>query len=438
MDIYNADLHIHSPHSIAVSKNLNLDTMLETCRKKGLNILGTGDILQPEWLKYMENNLEKNNDGAYYYKDAYFILQTEIEDMESVHEVVLLPDFDSVKELQKRLKPYSKNIFDEWGGRPRVNLPPPELVDVVTDVGGLIGPAHAFTPFKAIFRQNKFETLEACYQDAVKKVDFVELGLSANTELADQLECLKNITFLSNSDAHSQGPRSLGREFNRFEIESPSFEEIELALKRKNHRRITLNAGLYPKLGKYYNMFCNKCRRRVIFKKIKRNTNISSIFNQYSITDNFIIFSSPEPEKAKKDYILKVANNKMTCPACQEKTGKKIKIKLGVSERINVISSYDQPQHPNHRPPYINAIPLIDIIRSVKGIKSPNSKTVLNLYNKMIDELGNEFEILIDSPINQIKNFDANIASVINTFRNNKIEYTPGGGGTYGSIKFDL
>ena len=110
MKKFNADLHIHSPHSIAVSKSLNLDTMLDTCKKKGLNILGTGDILQPEWFKYMESNLKKEQDGSFSYKDVFFILQTEIEDMESVHEVVLLPDFDSVKELQKRLKPYSKNI----------------------------------------------------------------------------------------------------------------------------------------------------------------------------------------------------------------------------------------------------------------------------------------------------------------------------------------
>ncbi len=80
MKIYNADLHIHSPHSIAVSKSLNLDTMVETCKKKGLDILGTGDILQPDWLKYMEDNLEKDKDGAFSYKGINFILQTEIED----------------------------------------------------------------------------------------------------------------------------------------------------------------------------------------------------------------------------------------------------------------------------------------------------------------------------------------------------------------------
>ncbi|HEY0089313.1 MAG TPA: endonuclease Q family protein, partial [Candidatus Lokiarchaeia archaeon] len=264
MNIYNADLHIHSPHSIAVSKSLNLDTMYETCKKKNLNILGTGDILQPAWLKYMEANLEKNQDDAYCFKDIYFILQTEIEDDQNIHEVILLPDFDAVKVLQKKLEPHSKNILNEWGGRPRVNLSPSELVELVSDSGGLIGPAHAFTPFKSIFRQNKFATLQECYQDAVKNVSFIELGLSANTDLADRLNCLKDITFLSNSDAHSQDPRSLGREFNKFDVDNPSFEEILLAIKRKESRKIILNVGLHPKLGKYYNMFCNKCRRRII------------------------------------------------------------------------------------------------------------------------------------------------------------------------------
>ncbi|MHA2400893.1 MAG: phosphotransferase, partial [Promethearchaeota archaeon] len=185
MDIFNADLHIHSPHSIAVSKSLNLDTMLETCKKKGLNILGTGDILQPDWLKYIESSLKKENNGSFSYRDIFFILQTEIEDIESIHHLVLIPNFNSVREIQNKLKPYSKNILDEWGGRPRVNLSPPELVDVITDSGGIIGPAHAFTPFKSIFRQGKFETLQECYQDATDKVYFLELGLSANTNLAD-------------------------------------------------------------------------------------------------------------------------------------------------------------------------------------------------------------------------------------------------------------
>ncbi|GAG28937.1 unnamed protein product, partial [marine sediment metagenome] len=247
-----------------------------------------------------------------------------------------------------------KNILGEWGGRPRVNLPPAELVDVITDLGAVIGPAHAFTPFRAIFRQNKYATLEQCYQDAVKKVKFLELGLSANTDLADKLDSLKNISFLSNSDAHSESPRSLGREFNKIKMEDPSFDELVLALERKNQRKIELNVGLNPKLGKYYNMFCNKCRRRVMFGKSEKTGN--TLFNEYTISEEFIKIVSENPLNARKEYINNVSKGKIVCPACKEKINKNIKIKLGVSERIDVISTSDEPIHPNHRPPYINAV----------------------------------------------------------------------------------
>ncbi len=436
MKIYNADLHIHSPYSIAVSQSLSLDTMLETCRKKGLNILGTGDVLQPDWLKYLESHLKKDKGGAYIYKDVFFILQTEIEDQESIHQVVLFPDFASVREVQEKLKPFSKNILNRWGGRPRVNLSPAELVDIIVDSGGLIGPAHAFTPFKAVFRQNKFKTLKDCYQDAVNKVHFLELGLSANTDLADRMEDLKNISFLSNSDAHSQDPRSLGREFNKFDIDNPSFEEILLAITRKNGRKITLNVGLHPKLGKYYTMFCNKCRRRILFKKAKKSLDFG--FSQHTSTENFVIFYSSDPASMKQQYIEQVSINKMICPVCKDELKKNFKLKLGVSERIDVISTYKVPNHPDHRPNYINAIPLIDIIRSVRGIKSTSSKTVLKTYNEIIEKLGKELEILINIPINKIKIVNKDVANVISAFRNNEINYTPGGGGTYGQIKLDL
>ncbi len=109
-----------------------------------------------------------------------------------------------------------------------------------------------------------------------------------------------------------------------------------------------------------------------------------------------------------------------------------------MSERIEKISTREEPKHPDHRPNYIDAIPLVDIIRSVKGIKSSTSKTVLNAYNKIIQELGKEFEILIDIPISKIEEFDPTIASVIKALRNSEIEYIPGGGGTYGQFNFEM
>jgi len=113
-------------------------------------------------------------------------------------------------------------------------------------------------------------------------------------------------------------------------------------------------------------------------------------------------------------------------------------VKLGVSERIEVISTSVEPIHPNHRPPYVNAVPLMDIIRAVKKIKSTSSVTVLKLYDKLLDELGTEYDILIDKEIEEIKKSDANIAIIIEAIRLNNVEYTPGGGGTYGQIQLDL
>lgn len=436
MEFFNADLHIHSPHSIAVSKSLNLDTMIETSRKKGLHILGTGDILQPDWFKYMQQNLTKNKDHSFSYKGTFFILQTEIEDEENIHHVILFPDFQSVLEIQKILASHSKNIYGEWGGRPRVNLSPPELVDKIDDSGAILGPAHAFTPFKAIFRQNRYKTIQECYQDSWKKVPFLELGLSANTELADRLNSLNSITFLSNSDAHSEGSRSLGREFNKFEIEAPSFEEILSALTRKSDRKVVLNVGLHPKLGKYYKMFCNKCRRRILFSQ---STSKNDLFlNNYKISDDFITYSVQDPQKAKSEYITNVSNEKKICPACKEEIKKNYKIKLGVSERIEVISTQDKPIHPPHRPPYINAIPLFDILRSIKKIKSASSRTIINLYNSLITKFGTEYSLLLDEPIESIEQENTELATVIKAMRNEEIEYAPGGGGTYGHIKLGI
>jgi len=66
------------------------------------------------------------------------------------------------------------------------------------------------------------------------------------------------------------------------------------------------------------------------------------------------------------------------------------------------------------------------------------SKTVLNVYDEIIQELGHEFEILINNPISKIEEFDTTIASIINALRNNEVKYTPGGGGTYGQFNFEI
>jgi uncharacterized protein (TIGR00375 family) len=458
MQIYDTDLHIHSPHSIAVSQKLNLDTMNETAGKKGLNILGTGDITQPDWRKYLKEKLKFEN-GIYSYKDLSFIIQTELEDNDSIHHVVLLPDLTSADRLQEILSPHVKNIDGRWAGRPHVNKSPAEIVEFIEDVGGITGPAHAFTPFKSIFRQGKYSTLEEAYGTAYKKVAFLELGLSADTNLADRMESLKDITFLSNSDAHSEGVQSLGREFNRIQIEEPTFEEIRKAMFRRRDRKVVLNVGLEPLLGKYFIMFCKKCRRRVrrsIVSQKKESKNPFDLFktNKPSFDANFNYYEFPNA-KAEQDFLKLTANKENLCPACKSKINskkskgnhfaakkpKKIsypKLALGVSERINSIATWDIPHHPDHRPPYLDIVPLVEIIRKLKGVKNSKAKSVQNLYNQIISENESEFNILVDLDIEKLKKFEnGKLATVINAFRTRKIEYIPGGGGVFGEISID-
>ncbi len=63
---------------------------------------------------------------------------------------------------------------------------------------------------------------------------------------------------------------------------------------------------------------------------------------------------------------------------------------------------------------------------------------MLNDYSNIIKNLGVEFEILINTPLNKIEEYNENIASVIGAIRNNEVKYTPGGGGTYGQINLKI
>ncbi|MHA1714640.1 MAG: endonuclease Q family protein [Promethearchaeota archaeon] len=426
---------------------MDLPNLVLGARQKGLQLVGTGDCFQPEWMKYLKSNLAREN-GEHKYKDINFILQTEIES-DSIHQIIIFPDFETVDVVKKKFLKHSSNINGRWGGRPVVKLPLPEIVEVVDDAGALIGPAHAFTPFKSIFKQGKYSSLKDAYGSKVKYVHFLELGLSANSDYADRIKDLHGVTFLSNSDAHSPSPRSLGREFNTFLAESLEFEEIEMAIRRKNGRKFTRNVGLDPRLGKYNVLFCLKCRRRVILKlknRVDRDTGINLV-NSIKFDDE-IIEIEINSNKQRMDYLKAVEKGKILCPACLS-VKKKSKIKLGVSERIELIADTPMGVHPPHRPPYINIVPLTEILRVAMKIKSKTSTTLGKIYNDIIDRHGPEIHLLLEIDLDELSKSDLQvkykkykdlfkrIKLIIETFRENKVSFKPGGGGTFGELIFE-
>jgi len=381
--IVNADLHIHSRFSMAVSQKMTLSVLSKEAAKKGVALVGTGDCLHPVWLKEIKE-MQKIDDGTFELNKTRFILTTEVEDRNRVHHLIFFPSVSSVEEFIEKIKDKTKLEID---GRPKLWLSGEEIAEYAKDVDALIGPSHAFTPWTAMYAYH--DSLKGCYGDLADYVSFAELGLSADSDYADRIKELKRLTFLTNSDAHSPYPLRLAREFNRFEIEEANFESIKNAILRKKGK-IILNVGLPPQEGKYNESACIKCYRHY--------TMIEAVMKKW----------------------------RCTCGGT---------IKKGVKDRVEELSDYPEPNHPDYRPKYLHLIPLAEIIAKALDT-TPLTKTVFAEWNNLIKKFGNEVRILVDAGMDEIAaSTNEKIAGAIQAFKGNKVIIHPGGGGRYGRIE---
>ena len=377
--LVNADLHIHGCFSMATSKDMLIENIAPKSLEKGLKLVGTGDAFHPKWLDIIEESTEYKGDGIYSRGDCDFVLTTEVEGKHKIHHVIIIPNLDIARELSDKLVSSNKYV----DGRPRTPLGGAELLELVREYDCMIGPAHSFTPWTGMYKSH--DSIYDCYE---KRPDFLELGLSADTDMADCIKELSDFVFLSNSDAHSPWPHRLGREFNQIEMKDISYSSLKDAFK---HKTIKANYGMLPNLGKYHMTACTKCHKIV------------------------------DPIEAKE--------NKMTC-SCGGK------IKKGVDYRISEIADYKEPKHPSHRPPYVHLMPLAEIISMVydKGI---TTKTVQGVWQKLTDSFGPEIEVLINTPLEDIGRVDDKVSLAIEGFRDKTLNIVPGGGGKYGEISFN-
>ncbi len=377
----NTDLHIHSKYARAVSQKMEIPILAEQAKLKGVQLVGTGDCLHKKWLEHLEKNLE--GDGIYKYESTKFILQTEVQDKNRVHHVIFLPNFTKAYELREKFSRFSKDI--DADGRPWLYLNGKEIAKKTLECDGLIGPAHAFTPYFGLYAH--FDSLKDCYGEFVDKLSFLELGLSADSYIADKISYLHNLTFLSNSDSHSPSPLRLAREFNRMKLNQLNFEEFRKVFQQGEENKVTLNAGFHPKHGKYHLTRCKNC---LLFYKL---------------------------EDAKKQN--------WRCGNCGGV------IKKGVKDLIEELA--DSEGNPE-RPKYIHIYPLTEIIATAHNIKSFFSKYVKEIWDKFIENFDNEIKVLIDVPVEELEKIDKRVAQYIKAFRNDEIEQIPGGAGEYGKL----
>lgn len=369
---------------MATSKNMTPLVMAPQAKLKGLDVVATGDALHQKYLKLIEDTTEESSEGIFSIKpdlnaeetaESKFILTTEVEDMKRVHHLIIFPSIEAVKETRNKLR---GNM--DADGRPRIRMKGHEIMEVAHEAGCIIGPAHAFTPWTSIYKA--YDSLSECYGESP---DFLELGLSADSDMADKIEELQDLSFLTNSDAHSPWPHRLGREFNEMEVKNLTFNGIKDSIA---NNKITANYGFDPRLGKYHVTACSKCHVK------------------YDVED--------------------AIKMKMKCPCGG-------RIKKGVDYRIHELSTWDEPHHPLHRPPYIHILPLAEIISITHG-KGVTTIFVQKIWKDMINNFENEINALIHAPIEEVIAVDPGVATVIDSFRKGTLEINSGGGGRYGEI----
>ncbi|MDD4497678.1 MAG: endonuclease Q family protein [Methanosarcinaceae archaeon] len=380
----NADLHLHSKYSMACSRKMELSTIAREASKKGMDLIGTGDCVHPKWLAGIKAAAQ--SDEEIRIGNTFFIPTTEIEDKKRVHHLLILPSISKAEELAERLGRFGDLAAD---GRPTVALEGVELAEIAKDLGALIGPCHAFTPWTALYAYH--DSLESCYGDMTDYVSFLELGLSADSDYADRIGELQHLTFLSNSDAHSPWTNKLAREFTCFEVPEISFEGLEKAILRKEGYGPTLNVGFFPQEGKYNLSACIKC------------------FTYYSLGD--------------------ATACGWHCPDCGGR------IKKGVADRVAELADFEEPRHPEHRPPYMHLIPLSEIIQMTLGHASIRTKGVQTAWNALIERFGNEVEALVYAEPSELGIVDERIVRAILAFREGDVSIQPGGGGQYGWVE---
>jgi uncharacterized protein (TIGR00375 family) len=385
---FNCDLHFHGLYSGGVSKNMTIPVIAEQARLKGLHVCSTADITHEKWLAHARESIAEEGNGCFKAKNAevHFIVGTEIQCSDLVHNLVFLPDLSEAENLREKIKNFG--ILDSWGcGRPRLRLSSEMLAEKVSECNGIIGPAHAFTPYFSVYAH--FDSAAACYKSQAKNIHFIELGLSADSYFADLIPDNHNYQFLTCSDAHSPWPHRIGREFTRIKMREPSFKELEKALEKKDEKIVTLNAGLDPREGKYHLTACNDCHERHEMREAERL--------------------------------------RWKCVRCGGA------IKRGVRDRITMLAGGNMlEKHPAFRPPYLHLLPLAEIIQIALGAKKVEDNKVQALWRDFVDRFGNEISALVDAPPEELAKVDARVAENVAAFRKGLVFYIPGGGGEYG------
>lgn len=405
--MYIGDLHIHSRYSRATSKECTPEHLDLWARRKGIHIVGTGDFTHPAWREELGEKLEPAEDGLYVLRDEFrirdggipdeivprFVVTGEISSIykkngrvRKVHSLILLPGLEDAQRISTRLEQIG-NIHSD--GRPILGLDCHDLLEIVLELcpDAVYVPAHIWTPHFSLFGAfSGFDTVEECFGDLTPYVHAVETGLSSDPPMNWRVSALDRFQLISNSDAHS--PAKLGREANLFDMPL-SYEGLSRAIQAGDGLKGTIE--FFPEEGKYHMDGHRKCG---------------------------VCFTPSDTMRYNG-----------VCPVCGRK------ITVGVSHRVEELADRQEGYVRENARMFESLVPLPEVIGACMGY-SPASVKVQREYQKMISELGAEFEVLRELPLEDIRKVSGGrVAEGIARLRDGRVERIPGFDGEYGVIR---
>lgn len=408
-----ADFHIHSRFSRATSKDLTLLELHRAALRKGVSVLGTGDFTHPRWRKEIEDHLVPAEEGLFRLNGdlarcasqgvprscssgtVRFILSTEISSIykkagrvRKVHNLVLVPDFETVDRLSARLDRLGTLSSD---GRPILGLDCRLLLELLLELSprSIFVPAHIWTPwFSVLGSLSGFDSIEECFEDLTPEIFALETGLSSDPGMNWRLSALDRFSLVSNSDAHSA--EKIGREANLFDCDL-SFCSIREALKNPRAAGFLGTVEFFPEQGKYHLDGHRKCAKRMEPKETLRTKGI--------------------------------------CPVC----GKKVTV--GVMHRVEALSDRPEGARPAGALPYEKLVSLAEIVGEALG-QGPHTKKVGEYCERLTANLGPELFVLRECPLEDIETHGGPlVAEAVRRVRSGELTVEAGYDGQFGSVR---
>jgi len=390
-----ADFHIHSRYSRACSKDLTVGELAKWAKIKGVGVLGTGDFTHPLWLQELKDTLRETGHGLFEHGGISFLLTSEVNTLfykggkaHQIHHLLFVPTFESAERINHELASFGSLSLD---GRPTLQMEARKLVEIVLGIEprALIVPAHAWTPWFAIFGSTSgFDSVEECFEDQAQHIYALETGLSSDPAMNWRLKALDRYTLISNSDAHSA--RRIGREANIFDC-ALEYDALITAIKTKDRTRFLSTLEFFPEEGKYHLDGHRNCHVR---------------------------FS---PQETKQ--------HGFRCPTCGRK------VTVGVMHRIEALADRPEGVVPEGTIPFKRIVPLEEIIAEALGI-GVGSQAVEREYQNLIYHGGTEFNVLLSVSEEALrKSTTEKIAEGILRMRQGQVRIEPGYDGEYGKVR---